>query len=80
MTVLAISAADLISRSNDSGPYRSCGPSRNGLQLEGYFTLGRKLLIRLLDNPLDLVRVHVAVQFRLDASRMDAAARMPFPR
>jgi hypothetical protein len=43
---------------------------RNGLQLEGYFALGRTLLIHLLDHLLDVDGVHMAVQFRPDASWM----------
>jgi hypothetical protein len=70
VAVLAILSADLISRSNYSGPYRSCGSLRNGLQLEGCFALGRTLLIHLLDHLLDVGGVHMAVQFRLDASWM----------
>src|SRR4029077_10262390 len=79
MTVLAISAADLISRSNDSGPYRSCGPLRNGLQLEGCFALGRKPLIRLLDRFLDVDGFQMAVQLRLDASRMHGCGAYAIP-
>jgi hypothetical protein len=70
MAVLAILSADLVSRSNYSGPYRSCGSLRNSLRLEGCFALGRKLLIHLLDRLLDADGIQVAVQLRLDASWM----------
>src|SRR5712664_3769725 len=70
MAVLAILSADLISRSNYSGPYRSCRSLRNSLQLEGCFALGRKPLIHLLDHLLDVDGVQMAVQLRLDASWM----------
>ena len=64
--VLAVLTADLLSRSNYSGPYRSCGSLRNGLQLEGCFALGRKLL----DHLLNVDGVHMANQLRPDASWM----------
>src|SRR5713226_7208414 len=70
MAVLAILSADFISRSNYSGPHRSCSSLTNSLQLEGCFTLGRKLLIHLLDRLLDADGIQVAVQLRLDASWM----------
>src|ERR1700757_1741846 len=70
VAVLAILSADFISRSNYSGPHRSCGSLRNSLQLEGCFALGRKLLIHLLDRLLDVDGVQMKVQLRLDASRM----------
>src|SRR5260370_11619676 len=70
MAVLAILPADLVSRSNYSGLYRSCGSLRNSLQLEGCFAIGRKLLIHLLDRLLDVDGVKMAVQLRLDASWM----------
>jgi hypothetical protein len=47
--------------------------------LEGCFTLGRKLLICLLDYPLDQDRVHVATQLRLNASRMDGRGAYAIP-
>src|ERR1700733_8225106 len=70
MAVLAILSADLISRSNYRGPHRSCGSLGNSLQLEGGSALGRKLLIHLLDRLLEVERVQMAVQLRLDASWM----------
>src|SRR6266436_4524480 len=70
MAVLAILSTDFISRSNYSGPHRSCGSLRNSFQLEGCFALGRKPLIRLLDRLLDVDGVQMAVQLCLDASRM----------
>src|SRR5262249_46473943 len=50
VAVLAISASDFVRGSNDSGPYRSCGSLRNGLQMEGLLTLCRELLIQLFDH------------------------------
>ena len=70
MAVLAILSADFISRSNYSGPHRSCGSLRNSLQLEGCFALGRKPLVHLLDRLLNVDGVQMAVQLRLDASWM----------
>jgi hypothetical protein len=70
VAVLAILSADLVSRSNYSGPHRSCGSLRNSLQLEGCFALGRKLLIHLLDRLLDVDGVQMAIQLRLNASWM----------
>src|ERR1700687_2626434 len=68
MAVLAISAAHLVGGSNNTGPYRSCGSLRNGLPLEGRFTLHRQLLIHLVDDPLYATRIDVATEFRIDAS------------
>src|SRR6185436_20139398 len=64
VTVLAISAADLTSGSDDCGPHRGCGPLRNGFQLEGRLTLCRKLLIHLIYHLLNLAHVHVTTQLR----------------
>ena len=70
MAVLAISAADLVAGSNNTGPYRSCGSLRNGLPVEGRFTLRRQLLIHLVDDPLYATRIDVATEFGMDASGM----------
>jgi hypothetical protein len=51
----------------------------NGPQLEGCFTLGRKVFICLLDYPLDQDRVPVAIQLRLNASRMDGLGAYAIP-
>ena len=68
MAVLAISAADLVGGSNNTGPYRSCGSLRNGLPLEGRFTLRRQLFIHLVDDSLYATRIDVATEFRMDTS------------
>src|SRR6266404_1606120 len=70
VTVLAISAADLTSGSDDRGPHRGCGPLRNGFQLERRLTLCRKLLIHLVYHFLKLAHVHVTTQLRMYASWM----------
>src|SRR6267142_2314835 len=70
LVMRGMTMADFISRSNYSGPHRSCSSLTNSLQLEGCFTLGRKLLIHLLDRLLDADGVQIAVQLRLDASWM----------
>src|SRR5271156_912444 len=59
MAVLAILAADLLSCSDDTGPYRSCGSLRNGLPPERPLTLGCKLLIDLLHQVSEDARVHI---------------------
>ena len=63
VAVLTVLSADLISRSNYSSPYRSCGSLRNGLQLEERFALGRTLLIDLLDHlrayRVEVVHAHI---------------------
>src|ERR1700730_2630081 len=64
MAVLAISAADLVGGSTNTGPCRSCGSWRNGLPLEGRFTLRRQLLIHLVDDSLYATRIDVATEFR----------------
>src|SRR5215472_3982172 len=44
VAILAVLAADLFSRSNDSGPHRSCGALRDCLPLEWPFPLFGRLL------------------------------------
>src|SRR5215831_15031178 len=70
VAVLAISAADFVSGSNRTGPHRSCGSLRNGLELERRLTLGCELLIPLFDHLFDAAVVHVASQLGPNASRM----------
>src|SRR5882762_4783119 len=70
VAVLAVSAANLVSGSHDTGPHRSCGSLRNGLPLERRLTLGRKLLVHLFHDPLNAARIYVATQFGLYASWM----------
>src|SRR6266481_3894874 len=49
VAVLAVTAADLIRRSNDPGPHGSRSALRDRFPLEGPFPLCRKLLIDLRD-------------------------------
>ena len=56
VTILAITAADLLGRSNYTSPHRGCGSLRDRLPLEGRLTLCRKLPIHLLDYGLHLAR------------------------
>jgi hypothetical protein len=82
VAVLAISPADLVSRSNHSGPHRSCGSLRDGLPLEGRLPLGCELLIHLVDHFLYLAGIDIAPQLRVYASRMhsrSAHATIPMP-
>src|SRR3984885_6176463 len=82
MAVLAISAANLVSRSNHTGPHRSCGSLRNRLPLERCLTLCRQLLVHLVNHRLQVAPVHMAAQLGLYApwmhSRGSYAAR-PMP-
>ena len=71
MAIFAISAADFLGGSNDSGPYRSCGSLRDGLPLERWLALLREWLISLLDDLFDCTAVDVASQFGVDDSGMD---------
>ena len=82
MAVLAVTA-DLGSGSNHRGPNRSCGSLGNGLQLEGCLAICRELLIHLLDHRSDMARIHVPIQFSLNASwmysgRAHTAVAVPF--
>src|SRR6202030_3380562 len=70
VAILAIPAANLVSGCRDTGPHRSCGSLRNSLPLEGPLTLGRKLLVYLFHDPLNMARIYVATQFGQNASRM----------
>jgi len=58
--VLAISAADLLTGSNKTGPYRSGSFLWNRLPLERRLALCSQLLIHLVDDLLDPAWVPVA--------------------
>src|SRR4029077_20868920 len=82
MAILAITPANLISRSNHSNPYRSCGSLRDRLEFEGRLTFRCKLFVDLVDQSLHQARIHVSGQFGLDRSGMhrrspDAVLPMP---
>src|SRR4030095_7568730 len=82
VAVLAVSAADLVSWSNDTGPHRGCGSLRNRLQLEGRLTLCRKLLIHLLNPFLKFAQIDLTTQFRMYGSWMHscgAYTMLPVP-
>jgi hypothetical protein len=82
VAVLAISPSDLVSRSNYSGPYRSCGSLRDRLELEGPFTFCSELFIYPVSQRLQLGNFHVAGQLGLYASWMhsrSAHATIPVP-
>src|ERR1700675_954002 len=82
VAVLAVVSTDLVSRRNHCGPHRSCGSLRNGLQLEGRFTVCRELLVRILDRLSNNARIQVSIQLCLNASRMysrSTHATVPVP-
>src|ERR1700733_8639049 len=82
VAVLAVAPTNLVSRSNDAGPYRSCGSLRDRLELERPLAFCRCLLVDLLDHRLHVARVHVAGQLGLYASGMHgrcAYATFPMP-
>src|SRR3984957_1482094 len=70
VAVLAISAANLVGRSDHGGPHRCCSSLRDGLELEGRLTLCGELLIDFFDDFFEAAGVDVAIQFRSNASWM----------
>src|ERR1700747_3443726 len=58
--VLAISTADLVSRSHHSRPHRSCGSLRNRFPAQGPLTLGSELLVHLFKYRFQVAVIHVA--------------------
>src|SRR6516165_632981 len=70
VAIFAISTTDFVRGSNDSGPHRSCRPLRDGLRLEGWLALRRKLLVDLVDYGLQTARICVATELCLYGSRM----------
>src|ERR1700733_5635981 len=77
VAILAITAADLVSRSNYGCPNRSCRSLRNRLPLEGSLALCCKLLIHLIDHRLYAARIQMAAQLGVDASRMYGRGAYP---
>src|SRR5580700_4136075 len=74
VAVFAIAAADFVSGSDNTGPYRCCGSLRNGLPLKGRLALGGKLLGHLIDHALNANRVDIASQFGVYDSGMHSGS------
>src|SRR5580693_6645825 len=79
VAVLAVTAADLIRRSNDAGPHGSRSALRDRFPLEGPFPLCRELLIDLRDELLNASRVRVAPKLGLYAARMHGCSANATP-
>src|SRR5580658_8521645 len=77
VAILAITAADLLSRSNYTGPNRSCRALRDGLPLEGSLAVCRQLLIHLIDQRLYLAGVDMTGQLSVYDSRMHGRGAHP---
>src|SRR5580658_1157784 len=82
MAVLAVASADFIRRGNKACPDRSGRSLRDRLPLERRLAFRRQLLVHLIQQVLDLSRVHVTAEFgpdgsRVDGCRTDAAPAMP---
>src|ERR1700761_3470982 len=70
MAVLAIAAADRISRRHGRGPHRGRRPLRDGLPLKRRLAPRGEIAVHLRDHAFDTPGIHVTAEFGMDPAGM----------